>query len=1218
MDIPNDLASQLGIARLRRVSSRSDLPFLASFPWVSDLIPGGRPLNQAFANDPAWAVFADRVSELENLIMASESIAGRNIKRALSKDFIFSLESGQQNEDANSDSTISLITTILTSFKILDFVYFTRHQRPFLPPPISRPPVNYQSKDLDQLFSEDIKDWVVLVMNMKPHLETIVKQKRIAPNSDGEKLAINFQLALMLLRHMQDGGSKKWAGFGTIPDFTGTFQQLVTKSESENSDPKVYLDLVRPFSSRDDYRCKGLLTAILLLSPLFLIIPKLLISRNLPRRLVLQLAQALGKLKPKILLRVELLLWQSLQSLIEKKATLSAAFEALYNDIPWAELAAIPKDDPMRGFFNFREYAALIQATVWNQFCILGPAKEPTPITGASDLEEATPLPLFDTAKTMAYNETTAGPSMENMQPSPSLYAHSPLGRQQDSVGHGVKASDSLQWNLPLYLDVECPLSPVQSSQPSTSWNASNPAGTSRPPALDVDPFPWVPHRGIASQPSQTVEGDWYQSLLHGIPVALYNTVSTDNPAGYDWTQGFPSSTTATEAWREITNFDGGTSSSTQAPPNPEIHSALTSKSQRTKERKSKARKPGEVVLVRKRQAETKFVLMEPVVRSLSPRPLHWHGRGPDASHNVINAVPGSSRAVPTTRTINVGSVFSNPTSVLSKPSGREEHFLFHPSTLLQTPDEATRSLIPQALPSDSRAFHWTTREEFNSLSARDPSLIDKKIVIIKDFIRFSGGLVEKSMSVGLLSSQVFLHDQTHSTLRGPENIIPSTLASVISIMTDCRRRFITLPISRQLPAFEVSCYSSIVAAYVATASYLPADYPPRTLQFGVLASTGAIQRMSIAPDGYATVFTVSEGRVQLFRAVSRTFRPGDIRKYLEEARVEFEVSSLETGDSAHIPPGTEYMFEAEKPSILLGEYYYRLRTFQSSFFAMVDVFILAPQITLALHRDSRAVLSRLLFFVYDTLTRAANQESSQLMDQMFQLDTMDGIANLFAFVNAIVLVNVLHPDTYKSASQDLWMSHDLNGLSYDSRLEFAVFRGIALDLVNWLHCHFEIRKTVLGPDGTRSTCLSGAIVVWASWFASQASLIYWYKVRAEQAGIPGHCSSASLKYQIQSLLDLPVLCGAAGKAFSDAVSNGSLPPNLPESMVCGDYQLYHVQRRSTPLSYTPVEDFFLTGQTRADKAYFTYFSQSSCSPSESTPSEKPAAKRRMRESRPY
>jgi hypothetical protein len=223
---------------------------------------------------------------------------------------------------------------------------------------------------------------------------------------------------------------------------------------------------------------------------------------------------------------------------------------------------------------------------------------------------------------------------------------------------------------------------------------------------------------------------------------------------------------------------------------------------------------------------------------------------------------------------------------------------------------------------------------------------------------------------------------------------------------------------------------------------------------------------------------------------------------------------------------------------------------------------------------DAKVAIIRMLFFQYDARVKQRNVDSGLnrhsfipvissnyncplglAMQHVPPLESMEVVLDLYALIHAALLANVLHPGTYLPANTGSSMgyapaqdssnhsNHDLNAICHDDRVLFAVGRGVALNLVQWINAHYHIRPKQVGSVANSTVQeadradLSNAYFVWLSWLSTLLNAIHRYKEAAERDGHRGvlGCTGAALRRQI---IDLLAVEPAAQSIFLNSEQN--------------------------------------------------------------------------------
>ena len=157
----------------------------------------------------------------------------------------------------------------------------------------------------------------------------------------------------------------------------------------------------------------------------------------------------------------------------------------------------------------------------------------------------------------------------------------------------------------------------------------------------------------------------------------------------------------------------------------------------------------------------------------------------------------------------------------------------------------------------------------------------------------------------------------------------------------------------------------------------------------------------------------------------------------------------------------------------------------------------------------------------------------------------MEDLFNILTLCNYCILGNVLDRRTYsfpghtpKNPGLRLQnrIQYDYNALSPSDRYQFTYFRGLALNLISWLSCHYIAtpRKGTTDEQADDDTIDIQELA--ASYLQRQASSLLNYKVRAKQVKYKGleECSIADIQRQLELLFADGIL-GVDKSVFAQA-----------------------------------------------------------------------------------
>jgi hypothetical protein len=136
----------------------------------------------------------------------------------------------------------------------------------------------------------------------------------------------------------------------------------------------------------------------------------------------------------------------------------------------------------------------------------------------------------------------------------------------------------------------------------------------------------------------------------------------------------------------------------------------------------------------------------------------------------------------------------------------------------------------------------------------------------------------------------------------------------------------------------------------------------------------------------------------------------------------------------------------------------------------------------------------------------------------------LDDLYNILALCNFCILANVLDRRSYTfpensphddDAHHRLRIQYDFNALTPSERLRLSFFRGIALNLISWLSCHYAAVDQKKGHDDAAVSIEDLA----SDYLRCQACGILNYKARAAQRQKSLHVSStADIRNQLHML----------------------------------------------------------------------------------------------------
>lgn len=261
--------------------------------------------------------------------------------------------------------------------------------------------------------------------------------------------------------------------------------------------------------------------------------------------------------------------------------------------------------------------------------------------------------------------------------------------------------------------------------------------------------------------------------------------------------------------------------------------------------------------------------------------------------------------------------------------------------------------------------------------------------------------------------------------------------------------------------------------------------------------------------------------------------------------------------------PNTPHAVFTVEHSIAVGGHFYSFANIQQTIFGLVHAFVMDTLVTNTEHPKTRVLLFRMLQYVYKFYVEGADPESERSitlyrgqLNSHFSLenvalhlpildDEMVTFVDILTLCNYCILSNVLDPRTYNfpdiAYGQKANLTHlaqrerhDYNALSPDDRHYFSYVRGLAINLIRWLHCHFVFKREKNEYDVT---------MVARKYLHNQVRAILKYKMTAEKNRIGGvpNCTTAALRRQINLLFADGRLSELGGLSVDDLTDMDSL-----------------------------------------------------------------------------
>jgi hypothetical protein len=267
--------------------------------------------------------------------------------------------------------------------------------------------------------------------------------------------------------------------------------------------------------------------------------------------------------------------------------------------------------------------------------------------------------------------------------------------------------------------------------------------------------------------------------------------------------------------------------------------------------------------------------------------------------------------------------------------------------------------------------------------------------------------------------------------------------------------------------------------------------------------------------------------------------------------------------------------------SIAVGGHFYSFGDIQQTIFGLVHAFVMDNLVTNTEHPRTRVLLLRMLQYLYKFYVGGANPKSKSFLKNSTASmsnssftenvalhlpalgEDMDVFVDVLSLCNYCILSNVLDPRTYHfpglpygndaTATQLLQrQQHDYNALSPDDRHYFSYVRGLAINLIHWIHCHYVFKN----DKGE----LNDFIGLARRYLHSQIRAIVAYKAQAEKKKLQGvyNCTQADLRRQVALLFSASRMPEFQGLSLLELDDTESLAWE-------GDYT---PQKRSKPLEF--------------------------------------------------
>lgn len=198
-------------------------------------------------------------------------------------------------------------------------------------------------------------------------------------------------------------------------------------------------------------------------------------------------------------------------------------------------------------------------------------------------------------------------------------------------------------------------------------------------------------------------------------------------------------------------------------------------------------------------------------------------------------------------------------------------------------------------------------------------------------------------------------------------------------------------------------------------------------------------------------------------------------------------------------------------------------------------------------------------------------------------LTKLSSLVDILSLCNYCIMANVLDMLTYSfpdlsyghmmtAKHKRLRVQYDYNAIGPDKRRYYTYIRGLAMNMINWIACHYDVFHRSLNLDSTMNAEPVEFVRDFAGRFLlKQAHSLLNYKTAAEEQNLRGlwNCTADDVRSQLNLLFD------AKDNLYGPLKFN---EPDLSEyrSFAFGDFS-YNVIRKTTPLAFKGM--YFICGQ---------------------------------------
>jgi hypothetical protein len=248
---------------------------------------------------------------------------------------------------------------------------------------------------------------------------------------------------------------------------------------------------------------------------------------------------------------------------------------------------------------------------------------------------------------------------------------------------------------------------------------------------------------------------------------------------------------------------------------------------------------------------------------------------------------------------------------------------------------------------------------------------------------------------------------------------------------------------------------------------------------------------------------------------------------------------------SSIMRPNTPHAVFTTEHSIVLGGHFYSFVNLQDTVQAIIHCFTIDNLVTNTEHPDTRVLLFRMMQYLYKYYVQGASAESELyvsvhrtcLIDRpenqakhLPDLTNVLSLVDVLSLCNFCILANVLDLNTYSfpdlayrqkptAKHKRLRELYDYNALGPDRRRYFSYIRGLAVNLINWISCRYDVTST----DELTDPAIEPENFVRdfaGQYLLRQAHAMLNYKVLAEEQGVLGigNCKAADVRRQLELL----------------------------------------------------------------------------------------------------